>query len=96
MDECKCGATPEIVGNSLCVTCDYEERKAWADKQCSPAFVIFEGCCPDCGGELEDKNQGGFYYAESHYKWFEFTCTNCKKVAYVEQTEGGDWASNYG
>lgn len=58
----------------------------------SRAFNLFEGCCPDCFHDLVDDGDGGS--EEAGTRWFQFKCTGCTKVHYVEQTVGGDWATN--
>jgi hypothetical protein len=57
-------------------------------------FAIFEGQCPQCGGELEEINAGGWQSDGITRKWYEYKCQNCNHISYVEATAGGDWASN--
>jgi len=70
------------------------KRLEWAKQQCSPAFVIFEDVCPNCGGELELDKEGPQIYG-FHPEWYDFKCKDCGQAAYVEYS-GGDWFSNYG
>ena len=58
------------------------------------AFVIFEGACPDCFDDLADHGKSEERDIFGNPKWYEFKCKGCGKVHFVEQTEGGDWATN--
>ena len=61
----------------------------------SPAFVIFEGACPDCFGDLKEHDKGEWTQGGLTRKWYEFQCVgDCGKLWFVEQTRDGDWATN--